>query len=153
MGSVREHVWDPVWPARCVLLAECTVQVTHGGTCARVENPSEREVCFFYARVTSWLPARVVRDPAGGSNPCRMVPSMWDEVRVQLHDVTGKVQQVRLCLPCKDARGASAALEMRILNLTSNQFGTKKSKPRFRVNMISLGRGEKSPVLSTGYYL
>ena len=50
MGSVREHVWDPVWPARCVLLAECTVQVTHGSACARVENPSDREVCFFFMR-------------------------------------------------------------------------------------------------------
>ena len=78
-----------------------------------------RFVFFFNARVTSWLPARVVRGPAGGSN------SLPDgSVRVgrstrQLHDVTGNVQQVRLCLPCKDARGASAALEMRILNLKS----------------------------------
>ena len=86
-----------MWPAQCVLLAECTVQVTHGGTCARVENPSDREVCFFfYARVTSWLPARVVRVRQEGVIPCRMVPSMWDEVHVQLHDVTGKVQQARL---------------------------------------------------------
>ena len=60
---------NPAWLARCVLLAECTVQVTHGSPCARVENPSDREVFFFFnARVTSWLPARVVRDPAGGSN-------------------------------------------------------------------------------------
>ena len=52
MGSVREHVWDPVWPARCVLLAECTVQVAHGGTCARVENPPRiaRFVFFFIMR-------------------------------------------------------------------------------------------------------
>ena len=72
---------------------------------------------FFYARVTSWLPARVVGVRQEGVIPCRMVPSVWDEVHGQLHDVTGEVQQVRLCLPCKDARGASAALEMRILNL------------------------------------
>ena len=55
-----------------------------------------RFVLFFYARVTSWLPARVVRGPAGGSN------SLPDgSVRVgrstrQLPDVTGEVQLARL---------------------------------------------------------
>ena len=138
---------------RCVLFAECTVQVTHGSTCARVENPSDREVCFFFnARVTSWLPARVCGVRQEDVIPCRMVPSIGDEVYGQLHDVTGNVQQVRLCLPCKDARGASAALEMRILNLKMNQFGNKKSKPRFRVNMISRGRGEIPPVLGHRIY-
>ena len=61
-----------------------------------MENPSDCEVCFFYARVTSWLPARVVGIRQEGVKPCRMVPSMWDEVHVQLHDVTGKVQHARL---------------------------------------------------------
>ena len=102
-----------------VTCAVCSVSRMHGAgyggksTCARVESPSDREVCFFYARVTSWLPARVCGVRQEGVIPCRMVPSVWDEVHVQLHDVTGKVQQVRLCLPCKNARGASAALEMR----------------------------------------
>ena len=74
------------------------MQVTDGrGTCARVESPSDCEVClFFYARVTSWLPARVVGIRQEGVKPCRMVPSMWDEVYVQLHDVTDKVQHARL---------------------------------------------------------
>ena len=76
------------------------MQVTDGkSTCARVENPSDCEVCFFfYARVTSWLPARVVGVRQEGVIPCRMVPSMWDEVHVQLHDVTGKVQRARLII-------------------------------------------------------
>ena len=30
-----------------------------------------------------------------GVNPCRMVPSMMDEVHVQLHDVTGKVRSAQ----------------------------------------------------------
>ena len=51
---------------------------------------------FFYARVTSWLPARVVRIRQEGVKPCRMVPSIKGEVHVQLRDVTGKVQQARL---------------------------------------------------------
>ena len=121
MGSVREHVWDPVWPARCVLLAECTVQVTHGSTCARVENPSDREVCFFLnARVTSWLPARVVRVRQEGVIPCRMVPSMWDEVHVQLPDVTGEVQRARPIIAAQVRELRVAALEMRILNLKTH---------------------------------
>ena len=58
---------------------------------------------FFNARVTSWLPARVVGIRQEGVNPCRMVPSMWDEVHVQLHDVTGKVQRARLIIAALDA--------------------------------------------------
>ena len=50
---------------------------------------------FFNARVTSWLHVWFgVRQE--GVIPCRMVPSMWDEVHVQLRDVTGEVQQARL---------------------------------------------------------
>ena len=62
-----------------------------------MENPSDCEVLFFFnARVTSWLPARVVGIRQEGVKPCRMVPSIKDEVHVRLHDVTGKVQQARL---------------------------------------------------------
>ena len=42
------------------------------------------------------MDARVVGIRQEGENPCRMVPSMRDEVHVQLHDVTGKVQSARL---------------------------------------------------------
>ena len=81
------------------------MQVTdEQSTCARVENPSDCEVCFFYARVTSWLPARVVGVRQEGVIPCQMVPSMWDEVHVQLPDVTGKVQHARLIVAVQ--RGA-----------------------------------------------
>ena len=91
------------------------MQVTHGkGTCARVENPSDREVCFFYARVTSWLPARVVGVRQEGVKPCRMVPSMRDEVHVQLHDVTGKVQQARLIVAVQRCARCELPCWMRI---------------------------------------
>jgi len=67
------------------------VQVTHGGTCAHVENPSDREVCFFFLCASDVMAARVwVGVRQEGVIPCRMVPSMWDEVYVQLHDVTGR---------------------------------------------------------------
>ena len=42
------------------------------------------------------MAARVVGIRQEAANPCRMVPSMRDEVHVQLHDVTGKVQHARL---------------------------------------------------------
>ena len=42
------------------------------------------------------MAARVVGIRQEGVKPCRMVPSMRDEVHVQLHDVTGKVQRARL---------------------------------------------------------
>ena len=53
------------------------------------------------------MAARVVGIRQEGVNPCRMVPSMRDEVHVQLHDVTGKVQHARLCIAVRRARGAS----------------------------------------------
>ena len=65
--------------------------------CSRGESLGLRGLFFFFnARVTSWLPARVVGVRQEGVIPCRMVLSMWDEVHVQLHDVTGKVQHARL---------------------------------------------------------
>ena len=42
------------------------------------------------------MAARVGGIRQEGVNPCRMVPSKRDEVYVQLHDVTGKVQGARL---------------------------------------------------------
>ena len=96
------------------------MQVTDGqGTCARVENPSDREVFFFYARVTSWLPARVVGIRQEGVIPCRMVPSMWDEVHVQLRDVTGKVQPARLIIAAQRRELRVAVLDAHV-NLKMN---------------------------------
>ena len=55
-----------MWPAQCVLFAECTAQVTNGkSTFVRVVNPSECEVCFWNAQ-GDVMAARVVRDLAGG---------------------------------------------------------------------------------------
>ena len=80
---------------QCVLFAECTAQVTDGqSTFVRVVNPSECEVCFWDVQ-GDVMAARVVGVRQEGVNPCRMVPSMRDEVHVQLHDITGKVQSAR----------------------------------------------------------
>ena len=101
-----------------------------------------RGLFFFNARVTSWLPARVVGIRQEGVIPCRMVPSMWDEVHVQLHDVTGEVQRARLIIAAQARELRVAALECAFKFKTRINLETKKSKPRFRVNMDSRGRGE-----------
>ena len=81
--------------------------------CSRAEPLGSRGLFFFYARVTSWLPARVCGIRQEGVIPCRMVPSMWDEVHGQLHDVTGEVQRARLII-------AAQAREVRVAVLDAH---------------------------------
>ena len=57
------------------------------------------------------MAARVVGIRQEGVNPCRMVPSMRDEVHVQLHDVTGKVQHARLIISAQRREVRVAALD------------------------------------------
>ena len=60
------------------------------------------------------MAARVVGIRQEGVKPCRMVPSMRDEVHVQLHDVTGKVQRARPCIAVQMHDVRVATLVMRI---------------------------------------
>ena len=94
------------------------------------------------------MAARAVGIRQEGVNPCRMVPSMWDEVHVQLHVVTGEVQQARLIVAVQRFAMCELPRWTRIVNFKNELIWWKrrKSKRRFRVNMISLGRGEKPPV-------
>ena len=76
---------------------------------------------------------------------------------MQLHDVTGEVQPARLIIAaqrrevrvavqsarCASCRAGDAHFKFKIRIDLEN----KKSKPRFRVNMISRGRGERPPAL------
>ena len=57
------------------------------------------------------MAARVVGIRQEGLNPCRMVPSIRDEVHVQLHDVTGKVQHARLIIVAQRREVRVAALD------------------------------------------
>ena len=69
------------------------------------------------------MAARVVGIGQEGVNPCRMVPSRRDEVHVQLHDVTGKVQPARLivavqrCAMCELPRWSAH------FKFKTNEFG------------------------------
>ena len=155
MGSLRGHVCETLRDLRGVLCsqgARCRLRTGRARVLAWRTPRIARFVLFFYARVTSWLPARVVGSPAGGSNSLPDGSVHVGRGARQLPDVTGKVQHVRLCLPCKGARGASCRAG-RAGKFKMNQFGTRKSKPRFRVNMIPLGRGEKPPVPGHRIYL
>ena len=58
------------------------------------------------------MAARVVGIRQEGLNPCRMVPSKRDEVREQLHDVTGKVQGARAVNCRAGARVAELVLRV-----------------------------------------
>ena len=53
-------------------------------------------------RVTSWL--HVWLESGRRVNPCRMVPSTRDEVRGQLHDVTGKVREPSIAALVRELR-------------------------------------------------
>ena len=75
-------------------------------------NPSDCEVCFWYAQ-GDVMAARVVGIRQEGLNPCLMVPSMKGRGTVQLHDVTGKVQSARPCIAVLVRDVRVAALELR----------------------------------------
>ena len=78
--------------------------------CSRREPLGLRGFFFFNARVTSWLHVWCgIRQE--GVIPCRMVPSRRDEVHVQLHDVTGKVQRARLTIAVQKREVRVAALD------------------------------------------
>ena len=73
-----------------------------------------RFVCFFNARVTSWLPARVVRGPAGGSNSLPDGSVHEGRGTVQLRDVTGKVQRARLIIAAQVREVRVAVLDAHV---------------------------------------
>ena len=74
-----------------------------------------------------------------------MVPSMKDEVHVQLHDVTGKVQHARLIVAVQRCARCELLRWTRILNLKRIDLECEKNRPRFRVDMIPWA-GVKPPV-------
>ena len=105
--------------------------------CSRGEPPRIARFVFFYARVTSWLPARVFGIRQEGVKPCRMVPSMKDEVHVQLHDVTGEVQRARLII-------ATQVRELRVAVLDAH-LNLKRRLIRNKKKQTSLSGGHDFP--------
>jgi len=83
------------------------------------------------------MAARVVGIWQEGLNPCRMVPSMRDDVRGQLHDVTGKVQS---------ARAASCRAGAAHSKKTKKKHGEQK-QALLSGEQDSQVRGERPPCL------
>ena len=72
------------------------------------------------------MAARVVGIRQEGVIPCRMVPSMKGRGTRQLHDVTGKVQHVRLIIAAQKREVRVAALDAH-LNLKRINLEQKAS--------------------------
>ena len=79
-----------------------------------MENSSDCEVCFFIAQVSSWLHVWFgIRQE--GLNPCRMVPSMRDEVHGSCIMSRARSNVRGRELPCKVREVRVGALELRDL--------------------------------------
>ena len=122
----------------------CSVRRAHGAgygraehMCSRVEPLGVRGLLL--NAQGDVMAARGVGIRQEGVNPCRVVPSKREEEHVQLHEVTGKVQNARAA----SCRAGVARVEKKVEN---------KSKPRFRVNRIPQLRGERPPFWGTGYH-
>ena len=76
-----------------------------------------------------------------------MVPSTRDEVHVQLHDVTSKVQSARLRIATQVRELRVAALELR----DKKKKNGEQKQASLSGEQDSLGRGERPPVWGTGY--
>ena len=103
-----------------------------------MENPSDSEVFFLCAGDV--MAARVVGIRQEGVNPCRMVPSMRDEVHGSC--MTSRARfSVRGCeLPCRSATCAFKFIKR--INLENR----KKKQASLSGEQDSRGRGEKPPV-------
>ena len=76
-----------------------------------MENPSDCEVCFCDAQ-GDVMAARVVRIRQEGLNPCRMVPSMRDEVHSSCMTSRARSKVCGRELPCEVRDLRVAALEL-----------------------------------------
>ena len=90
------------------------------------------------------MAARVVGIRQEGVNPCRMVPSMWDEVHGSYMTSRARSSMRGGEFPRRSAR-CELPRWLRDLNLNNELiWRTKKNKPRFRVNRIPRS-GVKTP--------
>ena len=91
------------------------------------------------------MAARVVRNPAGGIESLSDGAVHKGRGTRQLHDVTGKVQHVRLIIATQKRDVRVAALGCAFKFKKNELIWKTKSKPRFRVNRIPRS-GVKDPL-------
>ena len=92
-GSPGGRVCETLRGLRSVFCSQSAGYGRAEHMCSRGEPLGVRGLLWM-RRVTSWL--HVWFGSGRRMNPCRMVPSKRDEVREQLHDVTGKVRRLRV---------------------------------------------------------
>ena len=91
------------------------------------------------------MAARVVGIRQEGVNPCRMVPSIRDEVHCSCMTSRARSKVCGRELPCEVRELRVAVLELRDLEIKKIKKLMNKSKPRFRVNRIPRS-GVKDPL-------
>ena len=102
-----------------VTCAVCSVRRVHGAGYGRAEHmcsrgePLGQRGFFFFKCAGDVMAARVVRNPAGGSESLPDGSVQEGRGTRQLHDVTGKVQHARLIIAAQKREVRVAALEMR----------------------------------------
>ena len=92
-----------------------------------MENPSDREVCFFLCAGDVMAACTCGWSPAGGSNSLPDGSVHEGRSTRQLHDVTGKVQHARLIIAAQGREVRVAALEC-AFKLKTNEFGIRKKQ-------------------------
>ena len=96
MGSPGGRVWEALRGLCSVLCSQSAQRRSRTGRAHVFAWGTPRNARFALNAQSDVMAARVVGIRQEGLKPCRMVPSKRDEVREQLHDVTGKVQSARL---------------------------------------------------------
>ena len=147
MGSLREHVCETRRDLRgvfCSQNAQRRLRMSRAHVLVWRAPRIARSV-FFYARVTSWLHVWFgIRQE--GVIPCRMVPSIRDEVHGSCMTSRARSSMCGYACRAKVRDVRVAALGPCASKFKNESIWNKRSKPRFRVNRISCGRGAKPPV-------
>ena len=119
MGSPGGRVCETLRGLRRVFCSQSALRRLRTGRAHVLAwgTPRSARFAFVKRRVTSWL--HMWSESGRRVNPCRMVPSKRDEVRKQLHDVTGRVQGARDA----SCRAGAARWEKKKLRKASLAFG------------------------------
>ena len=120
MGSPGGRVCETLRGLRSVF---CSQSARHRLRMGRAHvfawgTPRSARFAFGMRSVASWLHVWL-ESGRRELNPCRMVPSMRDEVHMQLHDVTGKVESARAA----SCRAGAARVKKKSRTKASLAFG------------------------------
>ena len=92
------------------------------------------------------MAARVVGIRQEGLNPCRMVPSMRDEVHGSCMTSRARSKVHGRALPCEEHELRVAALELRKIIIIKNELIGEQKQASLSGEQDSQVRGERPPV-------